>query len=275
MEKVVILHAPTDQYFVNLLEALLKYHYFKTQCHIPDLSADVDIPQEIDALIMVITKNFLKFKFSDRENEIFDTQKNEYKTIPLFLDVIKLKSVKSKFKDSQPIDFTEGMLTGFQNLFSVLGKEFLPNQERRTQNERRYKTNQRKVTNRRESDMLQRMRTGFWKNYSLATGLSEYAELMLGVQQLITVKESLKDEASKYNYFDNDGKPCDVDSVLEESINNVWAEMSNRYYTSAANLIDYIIDDITKTYKVEKIDQRIRSNRRKIDGRRKTNNKSE
>ena len=261
MENVIILHAPADKHFVNLLKALLKYHYIKTQCYIPDQNTDVDISKEIDALIIVISKNFLKFKFSDREHEIFKTQNSEYKIIPLFLDVIKLKSVTSKFKDKQPIDFTECMLTGFQNLFSALGKEFLPVQERSTQGEQKYKTNQRKIVNRREADLLQRMRTGFWKSYSLATGFSEYAELLLGVQQLLTVKESLKNEAVKYNYFDSDGKTCAVDLVLEKSINNVLSEMSNRYFTSAANLIDYIIDDITKTYKVEQIDQRKQSNR--------------
>jgi len=268
--KTLILHVNEDNYFVPFLGELLVYHFIEIHLHpIHDESSAGD--KDYEAVIAVLSKNALKSTKIEQFLDVFKTQNTKAKKVLLLLDPIDKSQLKLKSKDIVMIELYSDMLAGFQKLFHVLGKEFLPQLERRTISERRTLDDQRKFDDRRKSDLKQRMRTGFWKAYSVSTGISEFAEFLLGYHQLFIIKEALKNEAQKYRYLDKNGNDTPVEDVLDNSINAVWETLAGKEYAEAASIIDSMIDEIFNRYEVEFIDQRTKPDRRKGENRRKDN----
>lgn len=281
MAKVFISHAGEDKYFVNLLAALLEFHYIDAWCSISDLKPGDQFPDEIeealnnaDSLLVVISKNSMKSKWLIKETVTFQAKKPESQIIPLLLDPVQLDDVIPGFGDYQYIDFTKCMLTGFEKLLSLFGKEFLPHNERRGNKDRRDNNDRRNNSDRRATILTQRMRIGFWNCYSSSSGLGKFDDLWLGVRERFNIMEHLKEEAGKYSYFDEERKQCNVDEVLEKSTNIVWEDFRRRdEFVKAIYVVEAIAEEIKRQYLVKAIDRRSKEDRRSNGDRR--NDKTE
>jgi hypothetical protein len=272
MNNVFISHVNEDQYFVNLLAELLRYHYINIwYCRFSIEAGDkfmVEIDEAIDksnTLIAVVSKNTLKSNWTKKEISNFQGKKPGAKIIPIILEKINLDDLVPGLGAYQFIDFSKCMLTGFRQLLAVFDKEFLAFPDRRENLDRRTKKN----VDRRESSLIQRMRSGFWKCYSSASGDGKFDVFFLDYRQRFKVIDALESEAKHYTFFDKKGNLCDIKkTVLEEATYQVWENMRDRTDIKAIIVIEAIAEEIFRLFEVHPIDKRIKL-RRKLE--RKTN----
>ncbi len=75
--------------------------------------------------------------------------------------------------------------------------------------------------------------------------------------------EILLKEASKFNYFDDEGLPCEVQTVLRESQDKVWLMMRTISNLNAMNFFDSLADHIVDRYDIRFKDRRHSLGRRR------------
>lgn len=277
MAKIFISHASDDRYFVDLLAKLLEFHYIETWYCYSDIEPGCKYRNEIDegidqadSLIVVVSDNSLKSKWVTREIAIFQAKRPDAKIIPLLLGpMVNPDDVFDGLKEYQSINFNENMLAGFEKLFVLFDKEFLPQAERRDGTDRRT-DDRRNGADRRASDMRQRFRIGFWKCYSAASGASKFDDFSLTVHNRMKVMDILESEIRKYEYFDKEGNRFEIEArELDKLTYEVWEDMSGRGYLTAIIAIEAIAEKISQKYIIKQIDRR-KKDRRSDVGRRKT-----
>ncbi|MCK5059303.1 MAG: toll/interleukin-1 receptor domain-containing protein [Candidatus Aminicenantes bacterium] len=276
MAKVFISHSSEDKYFVNLLVALLDFHYIETWCSLTNLHPGTKFPGEIenalktsDYMLVVVSENSIKSKWITKEISVFETRKPGSLVIPLLLESVDLDEVVPGLSDYQSIDFMKCMLTGFKELLQLFGKEFLPRSERRSGEKRRDGENRRKSENRRSTNLTQRMRLGFWKSYSSACGIGKFDDLWLSVRERFKVIDYLKYAANEYVYLDETKNKCDIDDVLEKATNIVWEELRKKdEFVKVIYVIEAVAEEIKRNYIVKPIERRTKSGRRSVVDRR-------
>jgi len=270
MAKVFISHSSEDKYFVNLLVALLEFHYIETWCSLTNLHPGTKFPGEIenalktsDYMLVIVSKNSIKSKWVTKEIAVFETRKPGSLVVPLLLDPVDLDEVVPGLSDYQSIDFMKCMLTGFTVLLQLFGKEFLPRSERRGGEKRRTSENRRENEDRRSTNLTQRMRLGFWKSYSSACGIGKFDDLWLSVRERFKVMDYLKDAANEYIYLDESKNPCENDDVLEKATNIVWEELRMKSeFVKVIYVIEAIAEEIKRNFIVKPIERRTTKGRR-------------
>jgi TIR domain len=275
MAKAFLSYSSKDNNFVSLLVALLKFHHIDIWCSSSDIqpgaqfSLNIELAlKDANVMLVVISKNAATSKWVTKEITTFKTQKNEALIVPLLLDSTSLDSIVPSLDHYQAIDFSQSMLAGCENLFSLLGKDFLSYQDRRNDLTRRI-INNRRQGDRRESKLIQRMRLGFWKSYTQFTGRGEFEEITFDVRERLKVSDSLQGEICKYQYFDATHKSLDPKQVLETAVRGVWNMMKSRGTIKAVYLIEAIAEDICAQYNVEAHSERRNYVRRSTENRRK------
>ncbi|MBC8204054.1 toll/interleukin-1 receptor domain-containing protein [bacterium] len=277
MAQVFISHSSHDQYFVDLLVEILNYHHVKTWYAPFDIPPGSKFVEEInegislsESLIIVISKNSIKSNWLTREITTYKTKKDEDQLIPVLLDPIDVDEIFEGLKEYHSIFFFENMLLGFKKLLAIFGKEFLPEEDKRSK-QRRIETDIRKEE-RRKSPIVQRMRKGFWKTYSEATGRGKFEEFDMAVLNMMKIVEILQDEIKKYDYFDNNGDILTLNkSSLSKLIYEVWEELGERDYLTSVIVIEAIAEKLYNNYEVKKKEKRHPIDRRDIKDRRTDN----
>ena len=283
MAKIFVSHSTEDRYFVNLLVALLEFHGLETCCSLSHLQAGTQSRKEIesalrdaDFLIVITSQNTIKSRSVTKGVAFFQAHKPDSQILPLHLDSTNLDDVVDGLKNHHAIDFTQCMLTGFEELLSLFGKEFLPHFARiqnKRQPDRRSDADRRESVDRRDSILIRRLRVGFWSAYSQSTGMGKFDDLTMGMNNLFKVIDSLQVEVSKYEYVNTTGVPCDCREVLEKSTHNVWEIMRDKERTAkAVYVIDAIVEDISRNYEVKPTSRRGSGRRSESDDRRRNDN---
>ncbi|MDP8228729.1 MAG: toll/interleukin-1 receptor domain-containing protein [Candidatus Electryoneaceae bacterium] len=276
MSKVFISHSSADKYLVGLIVKILEFHHIETwyddsqiQPGTNYLNENEDGIKEADSLIVIISNNSLNSKWVSREITTFLTTQPDARVISLIFDPLNLDDVFDGLKKNQSIDFSESMLNGFETLLSMFGKDFLQTLDRRKD-----KSSRRNIDERRESEIIRRMRVGFWKCYERASGSSKFDDFTLTTNDRMKVIDIIESEVSRYEFFDSDGKKCKITKKeLERLTYDVWEEMRKWKEGSWENLgrsvaaitiIEAIAEEINTRY-VVKISVNRRSEKRRSE----------
>jgi hypothetical protein len=276
MNSAFISHSSKDRYFVNLLVALLKFHEVQTWWSEYDVEPGTrfrtlidDGLQNAESLIVVVSQHSAASKWVTMELATFLEKRPDARVIPLLLDRTNPDDVIDRLTDFQALSFADDMLIGFEKLTELYGKSFLPRIERRVKDARRNSTERRRSTReRRKSEMIQRMRIGFWKAAEGKLRIGEFAPLAMSVSQLIKTIEALADEADRYLYRQSDGTYAPAKTVLEEAANDVWQEYRPKHQMRAVYVVEAIAEHIYTTYEVSQPEQRQVNTRRENSERR-------
>jgi hypothetical protein len=275
MSSVFISHSNKDRYFVNLLVALLKFHEVKTWWSEYDIAPGArfrtlidDGLRNADSLIVVVSRHSAVSKWVTQELATFLEKRPDARVIPLLLDRTNPDDVIDRLTDFQALSFADDMLGGFEKLTELYGKPFLPRIERRAKDARRNDTERRSTGDRRKSELIQRMRIGFWKAFNGKLAIGEFADIPLSVSQLFRTSEALTEEAERYLYRKPDGSYALAKTVLEEASNHVWQEYRRRHVMKAVYAVEAIAEHIYATYVVSQPDRRQLAKRRESGDRR-------
>jgi hypothetical protein len=270
-----ISHASKDRYFVNLLVALLKFHEVQTWWSEYNIEPGTRFRALIDdglvnaeSLIVVVSQHAAASKWVTKELVAFQEKRPNARVIPLLLDRTDPDDVLDRLTDYQALSFADDMLGGFEKLTELYGKRFLPRIERRANETRRNMAERRSTGERRKSDMLQRIRIGFWKAYHGNRGGGEFSVIPLTVQQMFRTIEALAEEAGRYLYRQPDGSYVPANTVLEEAANHVWQEYRPKHEMRAVYAVELIAEHIHATYGVSQPERRKLPTRRENGERR-------
>jgi|EndMetStandDraft_5_1072996.scaffolds.fasta_scaffold16879_2 TIR domain-containing protein len=275
MTSAFISHSSKDSYFVKLLVALLKFHEVQTWSSEYDIEPGTrfrtvidDGLQSADSLIVVVSQHSAISKWVTKELAAFQEKRPEARVIPLLLDDTNPDDVIDRLTDYQALRFTDDMLSGFEKLTELYGKRFLPRIERRGKESRRNVVDRRSASERRKSEMIQRMRIGFWKAFHAKLRIGKFDKLQMGVAELFKTIEALVEEAERYGYTLPEGRQASARTVLEEATHHVWQEYRPKHQLGAVYVVEAIAEHIYATYAVSQPQQRQIQTRRDDSDRR-------
>lgn len=263
MDSVFVSHANGDRYFVTLFTALLKFHGINVPFCLsnPHGSTGTEYTGDIikavddsDALAVIFSKNAGGAEWIKTDISYFKSKKPEGTVIIVLLDPVQGEG-EGEGIDLSPhrcIEFFSCMLTGFRELYSLLGKEFLVSPDRRKKSDRRAHVN----VERRKSPIIQRMRKGFWLGYASASGYSKFDTVILDYHLRYKIMDSLVNELQRYEFLDKEGNPRDLKEVLEQATVTVWEELRDRGDVKAVIVIEAIAEAIHRSYEVKTVEQR-------------------
>jgi TIR domain-containing protein len=224
--------------------------------------------QSADSLIVVVSQHSAISKWVTKELAAFQEKRPEARVIPLLLDDTNPDDVIDRLTDYQALRFTDDMLSGFEKLTELYGKRFLPRIERRGKESRRNVVDRRSASERRKSEMIQRMRIGFWKAFHAKLRIGKFDKLQMGVAELFKTIEALVEEAERYGYTLPEGRQASARTVLEEATHHVWQEYRPKHQLGAVYVVEAIAEHIYATYAVSQPQQRQIQTRRDDSDRR-------
>ncbi len=267
METVYVSHSTEETCFVNLLVALLEHHGLTTGSSSAQRGGEKSANEEnvsledVDILIAVMPEDVSVSELQAKEIAEYQTSKPDAPVISLLLPSTNRNSLPAELGESQVIDFSRCMLTGFERLFALLNRPFLPRSVICENSVR--KAPRRVIDDRRSQDLMKRMRVGFWLSYSRATGKGKFDDIDLGVYDQFKIIEALMVDAVNYDYFDDAGNRLEVKDVLEERVHNTCERMKNwGDYIKSIYVIEGIAEDLFETHNVNVVDRRNNGERR-------------
>lgn len=269
MAKAFISYSSKDHNFVSLLQRLLQFHYIDVWCGISDIPPGTQFPAEIERavkdaniLLVVVSAQTVSSKWVTKEITTFQTHNSDGLVIPLMLDSTDLDSIVPGLSQYQAINFSKSMLEGYEHLFQLFGKEFLSFRDRRNKPTGR-RSSERRQGERRTSPLIQRLRLGFWKAYSTATGRGEFDELSDTLREKLKLIDSLGTEVKKYVFVNDAGQECGSLDVLEESTHRVWNIMKKRgNFFRAIYIVEGVAEELVDQYKILMVVDRRNESRR-------------
>ncbi|MBN2008950.1 hypothetical protein JW960_06365 [candidate division KSB1 bacterium] len=269
MPQLCIINTGDDKRFVKLFATLLEFHYIETQFQDVDTVKNaMDVPQT-DSFLILLSQNSLTSINLKNVVEKLETKYPTAQYIIALLDPIHPDEFTFHLRNYHAINFSQDMLKGFTKLMSLFDVTFLPKYDRREKIDRREYSEQRHGDDRRVSNLSQRIRTGFWKSYAMATGAGVYDYLMMEAVQQVLVIEFLKPEAEHYEYLDAQGNVQETSTVLENCCQIVWDRFGKGSFERAIFIIEALADTILDNYSVKMLDRRQEAERRAGDDRRK------
>ena len=278
MNNVFISHSTKDKMFVNLLVYLLEHHRINAWCDSYNLEPGIKVEQEIneaitksEALLVVVSNNTIPSKWVTEEIARFSTLKPNSKIIPILLEKeIDLDAIFHGLNNYLSIDFSSCHLAGYQKLFKIFNKDFLPHIDRRGETGRR-KIEDRRSKKERRGVVFKRMQYGFWKSFTETAEITELLKIEIWVSRQLKIRKALMTEAQRYRYFDREsGKEKKYEEVLSRGIRQVWNEMEDmgKHEEYAVDLIKLIAERIFDEYEVTHNDRRTEKDRRVNEDRR-------
>lgn len=267
MDAVFVSHAKGDRYFVTLFTALLTFHNIDVLYCLSheeegpggDYSDDMMEAFAISDTLIIFSSHLSQGAPWIKKDIAHFKQRKPQGTIVFAL--LDPPVPGDKFPETyKTIDFSTCLLTGFLELFSFAGKQFLEYPDRRKTADRR----ERQSVDRRNSPLIQRMRRGFWLGYSSASGYGKFDPVNLDHQLRYKLMDALDNESKRYEFYDKNGNSRSFKSVLEDSTLQVWAEMKKKENVKAVIVVEAVAEEIHKSFDVKPKDQR-KEPRRKSD----------
>ena len=220
MINVCISYTIEDKYIIKILKTLLEHHDIKTILREYNSKKnnknDQDSFNDVDYLIVLLSNKSIHSKSIKSDIEEFQKIKKNYQVIFLLLDSIITDLVEFNTSNYQVVQFSECYFVGFKKLMTLFNKDFLQEDEKRSNEDRRAGIDRRYKLDRRQSIVDQRLRSGLWKSYATATGAGIYDYLLMESVEEILITEFLKREAVQYKYIDHEGQSCDAAQVVEK-----------------------------------------------------------
>jgi hypothetical protein len=152
------------------------------------------------------------------------------------------------------------MLDGMRSIFDRLGKEFLPAKTLKAMKSRNQDRRDRE--DRRRTDLIQRMRMGFWFTFARLTGYGKFDLIPIRVSSMSKVMESLCEEVRNYCYINDMGNKVNHKDALENAVQAVWDELRLEESVRAVIVIESIAEYLHTNYSVSIAERRYRNDRR-------------
>ena len=263
MPKISITYASADRYFVDLLAELLRYHHLDVWCDTNGFPAGDNPKGEVDKglaesehLIVVVSKNSRRSEQVSHEVLSFQASQGKANIIPVLLDDTSPAQVFDGLRDIQGIPFYENMLTGFRSLLKVFEKEFLPGPSRRKNQDRR-EGSSRRIADRRNSPVIQRLRSGLWKLYECKTGSGKFDAAYLTLGERLKAIDILQNELNKYDCFTKDGQNYRLSKMdLDKITYDVWQGLGKREHLTAIIVMEAVAEKTLEQFTLKPIDRR-------------------
>jgi hypothetical protein len=282
MTKVFVSYCSEDDYFVDFLVELLKFHHIDVWIDRSNLQTGGNFPTEIehalascDAMIIVISQRSSRSHWITREVTQFRAVNANRPAIPLVLD-----------KKADPDEIYEGLglttqlrcyesyLESFQKLLQILGHDLFPYEERRKASDRRSEDRRRTQYDRRNP--IRRLRSMLY-DYVENTGrdllksMESWGEVDALVSDLMTDSSPFQ----SFNFVDRKTgmqAHINIDWLRPRALKS-WRYKSNKDYgwgstavpreniTGAAYIIDDIVVELDNAYIITAKDRRSRERR--------------
>jgi hypothetical protein len=282
MATAFISHSSADKYFADLLVEILDYHHIKFWYDSSDIEIGKKYKERIslglksaDYLIVVISENTVNSKWVARELSEFCANKPDGNVIPLLLSPVNVDNIYVGLDDYHSIFFYKNMREGFKELLSFFGKEFLPDVEKR-QNEDRRKDDRRKE-DRRKAPTCQRLRMGMWKFYEDVTGRGKFESLDVSTTDIMNIVHVFTrpiSELNLYEFIDRSTKETVTitEDILTKATYTVFERFRSLTHFVNVIVIEALAEELNILYEIKEKGRREDSDRRDNSDRREPTN---
>ncbi len=279
MTRVFVSHCSEDNYFVDFLIELLRFHHVVVWVDRKNLEAGGEFTSDIEqglaacgVMIVVVSEHSPKSEWMIREVSHFRAVHPDRPVIPLVMDT---KADPDKIYEGlgliTQLRFYDSFLDGFRRLLQLLDRTLLPQVERRKVPDRR--SAERRAPGDRRKNPVRRLRVSL-DDYIEGTGrdllapMNRWREVSFLIDDLVTDCSPLH----SFSFADKKtGEQARIDSGwLGRKALNSWRAKSEKYsgwglqvtrrpsesITGAAYIIDDLIDEIMEAYVVTSKDRR-------------------
>jgi TIR domain len=284
MADVFVCYASEDNYFVDFLAELLRFHHVDVWVDRGSLHPGATFTSEIetylassDRLLAIMSQHSLKSRWMTREISYFKAIHPDRAIIPIALDAKILDDMDNVYDGLGAIEslkFHESMLDGFRGLLHLLDRELFPVVERRKTSDRRSQ-DRREARDRRRSPIEQRLRVGISNSYTKLTGKGELEPLKMAsdVGRLAHLLADANSPLESFSFFDRrTGQEVNMEfDALEHMAFDTWRSLERERLRGAAYIIDGVISQLMTDYIITSKDRRAverrgESSRRKGSG---------
>ena len=279
MTRVFVSHSSEDNYFVDFLIELLKFHHVSVWADRSDLEAGGEFTSEIEqaltacgVMIVVISESASRSPWVIREVSHFRAVSADRPVIPLVLDAAADPDrIYEGLGLITQLRFYDSHLEGFRKLLQLLDRTLFPQVENRKVTDRR--SDERRLPGDRRKNPVRRLRVAM-DDYIEDTG-RDLLEPMNRWREVSKLVQDLTAELSPLRSFDfadkKNGQPVLIDyGWLERRALTSWRAKSDKNAgwgaemgraaaentTGAAYIIDDIIDEIANDFTVTSKDRR-------------------
>lgn len=282
MTKVFVSHCSEDDYFVDFLVELLKFHYIDVWVDRSNLQTGGNFPADIeqalancDAMIVVISRNSARSHWITRELTQFRAVNTDPLVIPLILDAkADLDKIYEGLGLTTQLRCYESYLESFRKLLQVLGHRLFPQEERRKAPDRRAESRRRTEYDRRNP--IRRLRSMLY-DYVENTGRDLLRSLESWGEVDALVADLMVDGSpfQSFNLVDRkSGEPASINiDWLRPAALKSWRKKSSQAHgwdltmvpreniTGAAYIIDDIVAGLDNAYIITSYDRRSQERR--------------
>jgi hypothetical protein len=208
MTSVFVSHSSKDDYFVDFLVELLRFHHVSVWVDRNNLEAGGIFTSDIenalatcDSMLVVISQHSSRSPWVVREISHFKALDASRPVIPLMLDA---KADPDKLYEGlglvTQLRCYDSFLESFRELLQLLGHDLFPPVENRRTPDRRTEDRRQQVADRRRSSVEKRLRVGLDK-YVESSG-RDLLEPMNRWREVVSLAQLLVSEDSPLNSFD-------------------------------------------------------------------------
>jgi hypothetical protein len=280
MTRLFVSHSSEDNYFVEFLIALLRFHHVDVWVDRRDLEPGGTFTSDIehalttcDSLLVVISKNSSGSRWVAREISAFKAADADRPVIPMVLDA-----------ETDPDEIYEGLglvtqlrcyesyLESFRELLQMLDRTLFPVVENRKVQDRRSQ-DRRQPVDRRKSPVDRRLRVAISQGYAKIAdhGVGTSLDRASDVEHLARFLTAENSPLQLFDFVDRlNGRQVPPDFETIETM----ALISWRPNMKAAYVIDGIIDELVRVYDVTSQDRRSEDRRSQTARRRDENQDS-
>lgn len=285
MTRVFISHCSEDNYFVDFLVELLRYHHVEIWVDRSDLAPGRDFPSGIgnalatcDSMIVIVSRHSSRSQWVAREVVHFKAANPDRTVIPLVLDAgADPDEIYEGFGLVTQLRCYESFLESLRKLLQMLDRTLFPEANRRKISDRRSDDRRQEASDRRRTP-IRRLRVAL-DDYIEATGYDLLRPIDRFAEVSRIVYDLMADSSPLHSFNFNDRKTGEQITVsldwLQRTALKSWrSKKASRFRwdnspasppagdtTGAAYIIDDIIDELEKSYMVSSKDRRAEDRR--------------
>jgi len=262
---VFVFYTDAERPFVPLLEALLELHGHRASSVLVTPYADPLVREraraaleESGAVVLVLGAESILSPWARVEIQAFHAAAPDDPVIPVLLGLASpdwLPSVATR----PPVEFGPCLLSGFKELFAVLGSRFLARDDLR---EPAPAPVERRREARRTSGIRQRLQTGLLLAYCREAERSVFERITISPAEMSALETALSREVQRYEYDDPaDGRAVDPLLALRRATLRVAQELGEGSDLEIVRAIRAVADQLCLLHTVRRVDRR-RADRR-------------
>jgi TIR domain len=265
MAQVFISHTSKDNYFVDFLVALLRFHHVDVWVDRRNLEAGgiftTDIEHALatcDSMLVVVSQNAVGSRWITREISAFKAANADRPVIPIVLDrEADLNEIYEGLGLVTQLRCYDSFLESFRELLQMQNRTLFPAIENRKVPDRRSEDRRRSAAERRKSPVDQRLRVAISQGYAkladdgVGTSLGRASDVE-HLARFLASNDSPLQSFEFVNRINGEERQPDFGTIEDMALLS-WQEQPNR---KAAYIIDGIIDELMRVYIVTPHDRR-------------------